>query len=314
MNLIRNNKNPIRLTTLVLVVAALLLAACSPAATAAPTNTAAPAPTDTVAPTAASGQAGAMLNLANNSTLSSFLVDSKGMTLYIFTKDAPNKSNCAGGCLTAWPPLLTSGTPVAGTGVDGSKLGTLTLADSTLQVTYNQMPLYYYAKDKAAGDTLGQNVGSVWFLVALDGTAITTAPADSSTAPAATATPAAAVVGGATVDLANNSTLGSFLVDSKGMTLYIYTKDAPNKSNCAGGCLTAWPPLLTSGTPVAGTGVDKSKLGTITLADGTMQVTYNQMPLYYYAKDKVAGDTVGQNVGSVWFVVSAGGKVITTAP
>lgn len=176
MNLIRNQKNSVSLTALVLVVAALLLAACSPAATAAPTNTAAPAPTDTVAPTAASGQAGAMLNLANNSTLSSFLVDSKGMTLYIFTKDAPNKSNCAGGCLTAWPPLLTSGTPVAGTGVDKSKLGTITLADGTLQVTYNQMPLYYYAKDKVAGDTVGQNVGSVWFVVSADGKVITTAP------------------------------------------------------------------------------------------------------------------------------------------
>jgi predicted lipoprotein with Yx(FWY)xxD motif len=265
--------------------------------------------TSTPAPTATTAAAAmATLNLGNTTALGSFLVDAKGMTLYVFTKDTADKSNCSGACLTAWPPLLTTGTPTVGTGVDDSKIGTITLADGTMQVTYNHMPLYYFAKDKAAGDTSGQNVGSVWFVVSADGKMITTAPAPA----AATNTPSAAA--GATVMLGNTSALGSFLVDAKGMTLYIFTKDTADKSNCSGACLTAWPPLLTTGTPVAGMGVDDSKLGSITLADGTRQVTYNHMPLYYYAKDKAAGDTLGQNVGSVWFVLSADGKEITTAP
>jgi predicted lipoprotein with Yx(FWY)xxD motif len=317
MNPKRYPKNPVRLTALVLVVAALILAACSPAATAAPTNTAAPintavpAPTETLAPKAGSGQAVSQtINIANSSTYGHFLVDSKGMTLYIFTKDAPNKSNCTGGCTTVWPPLLTSGKPAAGSGVDDSKLGSITLADNTLQVTYNQMALYYFAKDKAAGDTFGQNVGSVWFMVAPDGSAISTASAGTSTSPAptssyataATSSPAAAA--GATLNAANTYALGNYLVDAKGMTLYIYTKDTAGVSNCSGGCAANWPPLLTTSTPSAGKGVDDSKLGTITRADGSKQVTYNNQPLYYYIGDNNPGDTSGQGIGNVWYVLA----------
>jgi predicted lipoprotein with Yx(FWY)xxD motif len=88
------------------------------------------------------------------------------MTLYLFKKDTPGKSNCTGGCLTAWPPLLTKGKPNLGTGVDATKIGTATLADGSLVVTYAGMPLYYYQKDAKPGDTTGQDVGSVWFVVA----------------------------------------------------------------------------------------------------------------------------------------------------
>jgi predicted lipoprotein with Yx(FWY)xxD motif len=119
---------------------------------------------------------------------------------------------------------------------------------------------------------------------------------------------------GTTVSVGKTDTLGSFLVDDKGMTLYLFTKDAPNTSNCYDKCATAWPPLYTMGNPVAGDGVDASKLGTTTRTDGKVQVTYNGWPLYYYAKDKTAGDVTGQTVGGVWYVVSATGDQITTAP
>ena len=36
--------------------------------------------------------------------------------------------------------------------------------------------------------------------------------------------------------------------------------------------------------------------------------------LYYYFKDKAAGDVTGQTVGDVWYVVSPAGDKITTAP
>lgn len=125
-------------------------------------------------------------------------------------------------------------------------------------------------------------------------------PTDTSMPPASPSSPAAVMVG-------QNSTLGSFLVDANGMTLYLFTKDTPNTSNCSGGCATAWPPLLTNGAPTAGTGVNASMLGTTTRADGTTQVTYNGWPLYYYAQDKAAGDTNGEGVGSVWYVITPGG-------
>jgi predicted lipoprotein with Yx(FWY)xxD motif len=140
-----------------------------------------------------------------------------------------------------------------------------------------------------------------------------TAQAASTTTPPPTEPPAAVpVTGGTVVDLGQNDTLGSFLVDDKGMTLYLFTKDTPNTSNCYEKCATAWPPLITTGDPVAGDGIDASKLGTTNRTDGSMQVTYGGWPLYYYEKDKAPGDVTGQDVGGVWYVVSATGEQVTT--
>ena len=103
------------------------------------------------------------------------------------------------------------------------------------------------------------------------------------------------------------TSLGSVLVDGSGRTLYVFTKDEKNKSNCTGACLGTWPPLY--GTATAGTGVAAAKLGSFTTADGKSQVTIDGMPLYYYAPDTAAGDVKGQNVGSVWFVVDGAGVI-----
>jgi predicted lipoprotein with Yx(FWY)xxD motif len=105
-----------------------------------------------------------------------------------------------------------------------------------------------------------------------------------------------------------DTTLGSVLVDGKGMTLYLFTKDAPKTSACTGQCLVNWPPLL--GVPTAGAGVDDSKLGSFTRADGRVQATYNGWPLYYWIKDTKAGDTTGQKVQGVWFVLNRDGEAI----
>jgi predicted lipoprotein with Yx(FWY)xxD motif len=139
----------------------------------------------------------------------------------------------------------------------------------------------------------------------------TTQPPDQSM-PAATATPATAMPasGAASVMVSQNATQGSFLVDSKGMTLYIFLKDSPNTSACTGQCIQKWPALTTDGAPVAGEGVDASLLGTITRDDGSTQVTYNGWPLYYYEKDMQPGDINGQGVGQAWYVISPTGDTI----
>jgi len=293
-----------RLVLSVLFGLVLLATACSPQAT----PTASPASTEPPAVVPVTGAA--VVNLGQNDTLGSFLVDDKGMTLYLFTKDTPNTTVCYEKCAVAWPPLLTSGDPVAGEGVDASLLGTTTRTDGAIQVTYNGWPLYYYEKDKAAGDVVGQNVGDVWFVVSPAGEMINTAAAATE---AATEAPAVAVpTGPATVSLGQNDTLGSFLVDDQGMTLYLFTKDTPNTTVCYEKCAVAWPPLLTAGDPVAGEGADASLLGTTDRTDGTVQVTYNGWPLYYYEKDQAPGDVTGQDVGDVWFVVSAEGNQVAT--
>ncbi len=129
---------------------------------------------------------------------------------------------------------------------------------------------------------------------------------------AETATVGVPVTGEATVNVADVGTYGSALVDGEGRSLYLFTKDTQNSgaSTCSGDCLAKWPALTSQGSPVAGEGVDATLLGTITRDDGTMQVTYNGWPLYYYAQDTAAGDANGQGVGDVWYLVSPAGEAI----
>ena len=98
----------------------------------------------------------------------------------------------------------------------------------------------------------------------------------------------------------------TILVGENGMTLYYYTPDkGTGQATCAGTCLANWPPLLLpSGvTKPAGEKGVTGTLGTVTSPAGGLQVTYNSWPLYFFVKDKVPGDTTGQNVGGKWFVV-----------
>ncbi|MEZ4503486.1 MAG: hypothetical protein R3C39_12740 [Dehalococcoidia bacterium] len=105
-----------------------------------------------------------------------------------------------------------------------------------------------------------------------------------------------------TVLVSDDGTLGPFLTDSEGRTLYIFTRDAPGVSNCTGGCLDNWPPLTaTEGQDIASTDASGA-FGTLERDDGTLQVTYREAPLYYWVNDAAAGDATGHLVGGVWFV------------
>lgn len=109
----------------------------------------------------------------------------------------------------------------------------------------------------------------------------------------------------------SNPTLGNILADSKEMTLYVFTKDTSGTSTCYDQCEAKWPPLIVSpGMALkAGSGVSAT-LSTTQRTDGSMQLTVNGMPVYYYFKDSKPGDTNGQGVGSVWFVLDATGNLI----
>jgi predicted lipoprotein with Yx(FWY)xxD motif len=128
-----------------------------------------------------------------------------------------------------------------------------------------------------------------------------------------TATTAMATAGGSSVELATVGTFGEVLVDAKGMSLYLFTKDAGGKSVCSGQCATNWPPAAAVGVPVAGTGLDAAKLSMITRDDGTKQLSYNGHPLYLYAADAAPGQASGQGVGGVWFLVNAAGEQVAAA-
>jgi predicted lipoprotein with Yx(FWY)xxD motif len=203
-----------------------------------------------------------------------YLADSNGMTLYYYTKDVDGSSACYGGCAKAWP-IFSAPNPSVGPGLSTSDFGTITRTDGTSQTTYKGWPLYYWAKDAKAGDMTGEGVGGVWYIVDV--------PAS-------------------TVMIGTSSTLGNYLTDGTGKTLYWFTKDTPGVSNCSGGCISAWP-VFNPQSVVVPSALSASDFGTITRADGTQQTTYKGYPLYYWAKDAKRGDTTGQNVGGVWFVI-----------
>jgi len=124
---------------------------------------------------ASGGQSGVAMVSAASTSLGMILVDGSGRTLYLFEKDRPNQSACAGACAAAWPVDQSSGTPKAGSGVKASMLGTIKRGDNTTQVTYNQHPLYYYQGDSGAGQHNGQGInafGAAWFAVAPAGGAV----------------------------------------------------------------------------------------------------------------------------------------------
>ena len=96
--------------------------------------------------------------------------------------------------------------------------------------------------------------------------------------------------------------VGAYLADAKGMTLYWFKKDTPGKSACAGPCVEKWP-VYHREKVMAGTGLSEGDFGTITREDGKKQSTFRGYPLYYWAGDKAKGDTNGQGVNNVWYVV-----------
>ena len=139
------------------------------------------------APASGGASSVAMVSAASTS-LGMILVDGSGRTLYLFEKDQPNQSACAGACAAAWPVDQTSGTPKAGSGVTASMLGTIKRSDNTTQVTYNKHPLYYFQGDSGTGQHNGQGVdafGAKWYAVtpaggAVSGGATATTPANGS--------------------------------------------------------------------------------------------------------------------------------------
>lgn len=99
--------------------------------------------------------------------------------------------------------------------------------------------------------------------------------------------------------------LGEYLVASNNMTLYLFTKDSTGTSTCYDACAVNWPPYspVATGAVTVGQGVSAADISAISRADGSVQMTYKGMPLYFYVNDMKVGDTIGQNVGGVWFVV-----------
>jgi predicted lipoprotein with Yx(FWY)xxD motif len=115
---------------------------------------------------------------------------------------------------------------------------------------------------------------------------------------------------GATV-MTKKTSLGTILVTGSGKTLYLDVHDTAGHPACKGGCLTVWPPLKASGTLTASGGAKTADLGTIKIAGGIKQVTYNKHPLYTFAT--AAKGTSGEGLNGFYVVSTSGNKIAKAA-
>lgn len=113
---------------------------------------------------------------------------------------------------------------------------------------------------------------------------------------------------------AQDSPFGRVLFDANGQVVYVFQVDRRNRSNCtSAACVRAWPPVLTEERPTAGAGVDAALVGTTRRSDGTLQVTYDGRPLYFYEHER-PGEIKCHNVdlhGGLWWVVEPSGDPAT---
>ena len=191
-----------------------------------------------------------------------------------------------------WPALLTKGAPIAGPGVNRALLGTVTRTDvlsgeSVQQVTYAGLPLYRFFLDETPGQTDGANLfdpvtspAGTWYLVE---------PGRGHPAPGRLQL-RAETVNGATVLAASMDNDFSLLPHG---SFPVYTLSNESARACQSHCALIWPPVLTSGRPEAGPGVDQHALGVVARPDGTRQVTYKGKPLYLFIKDAYIPGIIG---------------------
>lgn len=205
--------------------------------------------------------------LKNDPVLGSYLTDSNGRTLYFFAKDFDGKSACTGACLNAWPAFYLANVSI-GSGLDMEDFATTTRPDGSIQTTYYGWPLYYYAGDAAVGDIKGEGLNKLWFVAKPD----------------------------YTIAFVNKDNKNYLIDADTGHTLYQYSKDTADVSNCTGTCVQNWP-VFTVDKMIAPSFLDISQFRMIARTDNNNQATIRHMPLYYYVKDKIRGDVLGQGVG-----------------
>lgn len=106
-----------------------------------------------------------------------------------------------------------------------------------------------------------------------------------------------------------DSEFGPMLFDTSGQAIYLFDKEEGPRAECYGACAVDWPPVLTDGDPRGVRGARSGLLGTTERRDGSLQVTYGDHPLYYYAHEDpwqvLCHDFV--EYGGTWFVVQPDG-------
>ena len=107
------------------------------------------------------------------------------------------------------------------------------------------------------------------------------------------------------ISLAFNNTLGTYMVNQAGFTLYYFLEDYPGNgtSSCYGICSDIWPPFYAENLTVA-RGLKAGDFTVANRSDGIKQIAYKGWPLYLYSQDINPNDINGQNIDERWFVIN----------
>lgn len=240
--------------------------------------------------------------LTENSTYGKILTDLEGNTLYFFSEDPTGETTCYDSCSSTWPTYYNSsiGANTVPDGLDASDFGTIDRTDGGKQTTYKGWPLYYFSGDNAAGETNGENVGSVWFvakpdysimiakgpLLGKNGNYYETTNYESYT-------------------VAASAVAEFYFTDADGNTLYAYQPDTSDTNTySATDSASIWPVYAPDSTAIlVPTGVSASDFGSVSVTpaysgETVNQLTYKGWPMYYYSVDGPRGDVLGISVPS----------------
>ena len=240
------------------------------------------------------------VQLSTDAALGSVLTDSDGNSLYFFSKDSKDTSECLDGCKTSWPIFYQENITLD-QGLEASDFGEITRTDGDKQTTYKGWPLYYFAGDAAPGETNGDGAGDNWYIAKPDYSLMYVQ---------------AQLVGKDSdsnlVNYTSDYTPGDgstfYITAINGRTLYAFINDDANQNNFTKEDFSnngAWPIFHTEIDKLPSI-LDASDFYTIDV-HGEKQLTYKGHPLYYFGGDSARGDNFGINVPSpgVWPVVNA---------
>ena len=237
------------------------------------------------------------VRLIDDATFGPILTDSEGKTLYFFSLDTKDNSEClSDGCLNAWP-IFYEETITVDPGLDVSDFAAIDRPDGEKQTTYKGWPLYYFANDMATGDTAGDGVNDVWFVAKPDYSLMYVS---------------AQLVGQDGKNYLEDYTEGEgstfYIVDIDGNTLYAFLPDRKNTNNYTEPDFSNDPvwPIAEIDLDKIPSILDEADFGSIDVF-GRTQLTYKGWPLYYFGGDAARGDNKGVSVPSpgIWPIVNA---------
>lgn len=235
------------------------------------------------------------IEIANNNDFGYILVNQNNQSMYFFAGDVTGgESNCNGGCANVWPPVIADIYDLElGNGLYGEDFETIYREDGREQLTFKGWPLYYFSPEadgvlEEAKETLGDGRGGAFHIAKPDYTVLLGKQA--------------VVEGGEEV---------LYLVNDRGVSLYLNQADEKDVSNCVGGCAGVWPPFFKKELILPST-LDAYEFNTIQREDDLgPQLSFNGSPLYFFSNDELKqGSVLGQAGGpnATFFVVEPDGQ------